>query len=176
MTIQKIESILKDSLVNIYKDNKSDLFIFNIIYKNQNQKDIETSSSEIDELRNKILLSSTNSNALKKEGEIIEKKISKEIITNQFVNLFDNIRQLLKTLNSLKISGYPSISEISLKIIDSKAYDENDIKKDLEQIINQYKEKTLFFPYLYFHYILIKYLLLVNFLLKIFHMQLIPMQ
>ncbi len=140
MTIQKIESILKDSLVNIYKDNKSDLFIFNIIYKNQNQKDVETSGGEIDELRNKILLSSTNSNALKKEGEIIEKKISKEIITNQFVNLFDNIRQLLKTLNSLQISGYPSISEISLKIIDSKAYDENDIKKDLEQIINQYKE------------------------------------
>jgi hypothetical protein len=55
---------LKESLVNIYKDNESDLFIFNVIYKNQNYKYAQSPYNEIDELRNKILLSSTISNAL----------------------------------------------------------------------------------------------------------------
>ena len=140
MTIQKINSILDESLVNIYKDNKTDLFIFNVSYKNQNGKIIETPHNEIDELRNKILLSSTTTNSGKKEGEKLDKKMSKEIITNQFVNLFDNIRQLIKTLNSLLVTGYPSVVDFSLKIRESKAFDESDVNKDLEQIINYYKE------------------------------------
>ena len=140
MTIQKINNILNESIVNIYKENNSDLFTINVSYRNQNGKLIETPNSEIDELRNKILLSSTNTNSLKKEGVKYEKKISKEIITNKFVNLFDNIRQLIKTLNSLLITGYPSVVDFSLKINDSKAFDENDARKDLEKIINYYKE------------------------------------
>ena len=40
MTIQKIDSILSQSLVNIFKDKKSDLFIFKVEYKNQNGKDV----------------------------------------------------------------------------------------------------------------------------------------
>ena len=56
------------------------------------------------------------------------------------MNLFDNIKQFLKTLNNLQISGYWNIDDISLKIIDSKADDENDMKKGLEQIITRYKE------------------------------------
>ena len=34
MTIQKIEKLLTDSIVDIYKDEKSDLFIYKINYKN----------------------------------------------------------------------------------------------------------------------------------------------
>ena len=139
MTIQKIDSILKNSLVNIYKDKKTDLFLFNLIYKSQNGKNVESSGNEIDELRNKILLSSSNTNVLEKEGLKFEKKVSKEIITNQFISLFDNLRQLINTLNSLQITGYPSVVDFSLKIIDSKGYEENDPKKDLEQITTYYK-------------------------------------
>ena len=138
MTIQKIDNILSQSLVNIYKDKNSDLFTFNVEYKNQSEKNILTPAKEIDELRNKILLSSSKVNVLQKEGNPLEKKMSKEIITNQFINLFDNIRQLISTLNNLLTTGYPSVVDFSLKIIDSKGFDENDMKKDLEQITNYY--------------------------------------
>ena len=140
MTIQKIDNILNKSLVNIYKDKISDLFIFDVEYKNQTGKDVKASANEIDELRNKILLSSTNTNVLQKDGGKLEKKMSKEIITYKFINLFDNIKQLLNSLNSLQTTGYPSVVDFSLKIIESKGYDENDMKKDLEQITIYYEQ------------------------------------
>jgi len=146
MTIQKIDNILKDSLVNIFKDKNSDLFIFNVEYEkyenqdNKKEKAVKVTvlPNEIDELRNKILLSSTNTNALQKEGNQLEKKQSKELITTQFINLFDNIKQLMNNLNSLQSTGYPSVVDFSLKIIDSKGFDENDMKKNLEQITTYY--------------------------------------
>ena len=139
MTIQKIDNILSQSLVNIFKDKKTDLFIFEVEYKNK-KGNVVASANEIDELRNKILLSSSNTNILQKEGGQIQKKMSKEIITHQFINLFDNIRQLMNSLNSLQSTGYPSVVDFSLKIIDSKGFDENDMKKDLEQITTYYEE------------------------------------
>ena len=140
MTIQKIDNILSQSLVNIYKDKKRGLFIFNVEYKNKNGINVETSAGEIDELRNKILLSSTNTHVVQKEGKKLEKKMSKEIITHQFINLFDNIKQLMNSLNSLQSTGYPSILDFTLKIIDAKGFDENDMKKELDQIITYYDE------------------------------------
>ena len=140
MTIQKIDNILSKSLVNIFKDKKSDLFIFEVEYKNQNEIDVKATSNEIDELRNKILLSSTNTNILQKEGAQLQKKMSKEIITHQFINLFDNIRQLMNSLNSLQSTGYPSVVDFTIKIVDSKGFDESDMKRDLEQITTYYDE------------------------------------
>ena len=140
MTIQKIDSILSQSLVNIFKDKKTDSFIFNVEYKNQNGIEVKTQANEIDELRNKILLSSTNTNILQKEGAQLQKKMSKEIITHQFINLFDNIRQLMNSLNSLQSTGYPSVVDFTIKIVDSKGFDESDMKKDLEQITTYYDE------------------------------------
>ena len=140
MTIQKIDSILHQSLINIYKDKNSDLMLFNVEYQNQKNMDIKISSNEIDELRNKILLSSTNTNVLQKDEGQLEKKMSKEIITYQFINLFDNIKQLMNSLNSLQSTGYPSVVDFTLKIIDSKGFDENDMKKNLEQITTYYDE------------------------------------
>ena len=47
MTIQKIEKLLTDSIVDIYKDEKSDLFIYKINYKNQNGEEKETGIKEL---------------------------------------------------------------------------------------------------------------------------------
>ena len=66
-----------------------------------------------EELRNKILMSSSNNN---------------EAITKKFTNLMDNIRHLTKTLNSLQKSGYPNVINFTLKVKDSIAYEENDEK------------------------------------------------
>jgi hypothetical protein len=45
MTIQKIDSILSQSLVNIFKDKKTDSFIFNVEYKNQNGIEVKTQAN-----------------------------------------------------------------------------------------------------------------------------------
>ena len=127
MTIQKIAKLLKNSSVKIFKEEKLHLFTFNMNYKNQKGQEVETKISELDELRNKIMLSSTNTtNVLKGNNEEEDNIISKERITRDFVNLIDSIKQLNKTLNSLLKSGYPDIINFSLKVKNSHAYDEND--------------------------------------------------
>ena len=148
MTIQKIDKLLKESSVDIYKDNNLDIFIYKIKYKNQNNQIIETGINELEELRNKIYMSSTNTNALNNVGDQKDdnNKAIKEKLTNEFVNLMDNIKQLTKTLNILQKSGYPNVINLSLKIKNSKAYEENDeneeniVRRDLQEIIDYYNE------------------------------------
>ena len=79
MTIQKIISLLKESSVKLYKEPQTNLFTFSIKYTNQNNQEVEAQINELEELRNKILMSSTNTNALKKEGDEDDqnKKLSK---------------------------------------------------------------------------------------------------
>ena len=141
MTIQKIDSILKESSVKLYKEQQLNLFTFSINYINQNNQNVEAKINELEELRNKILMSSTNTNVLKNEEEDEQnKRISKEKITKEFVTLIDNIKQLNDTLNSLLKSGYPKINNLSLIVKNSHAYDKNNSKKNLETIIEEYKE------------------------------------
>ena len=83
-------------------------------------------------MKNKILISSTNTNLLKKEGE--ESTITKEALTKKFIVLIDNIKQLTNTLNSLLKSGYPNIIDFKLKIEDSIAFEANNKEKKLQQI------------------------------------------
>ena len=150
MTIQKIDKLLKESSVEIYRDKDLDIFIYNIKYKNQNGQIIETGIHELEELRNKIYMSSTNTNALNNGGGGREdnNRAIKEKLTNEFVNLMDSIKQLTKTLNILQKSGYPNVINLSLKIKNSKAYEENDedeeniVRKDLQEIIDEYNEKN----------------------------------
>ena len=140
MTIQKVDSILKDSTVKLYKESNLNLYAFNIKYSSQNNKPIEM--NELEEIRNKLMMSSTNTNVLKNEGEEDEQnnKVSKEKITKEFIRLIDNIKQLNETLNSLLRSGYPKIISLSLIIKNSHAYDKNNSRKNLETIIEKYEE------------------------------------
>ena len=88
------------------------------------------------------MMSSTNSNAINKENE----KKSKEKIIKEFLNIIDNIMQLTNTLNILQRSGYPNVINLTLKINNSKVFEENDdneeniVRRDLEQIIEYYNE------------------------------------
>ena len=96
MTTQKINKILTSSNLEIYKEEKKDCFMYKIKYLNQKEKEIEIDINQIEELKNKILISSTNSNLLKEEGK--NDKINKEQLTNQFITLIDNINQLINLL------------------------------------------------------------------------------
>jgi len=138
MTTQKINKILMSSNLEIYKEEKKDCFMFKIKYLNQKEKEIEADINQIEELKNKILISCTNSNLLKEEGK--KDKINKEQLTNQFVALIDNINQLINTLDNLLIIGYPHILNLNLKIENSIAFDSNSREKDLNKIIDEYKE------------------------------------
>ena len=136
MTNQKIEKFLNNSKVEILKDKKTDIFIYKIKYKNQNGQDTEATLNELEELRNKILMSSSNNN---------------EAITKKFTNLMDNIRHLTKTLNSLQKSGYPNVINFTLKVKDSIAYEENDeneenvVVRELREIVDYYNEAKIKF-------------------------------
>ena len=136
MTTQKIYNLLKNSIVEIFNEN-NDYFSYHIKYMNQSEKIIEADINEIDELKNKILISSTNTNLIKEEGT--ENNINKEKLTNNFIVLIDNIKQLINTLNSLLKSGYPKINNLTLKIEDSNAFEANKKENDLQKIIEEYK-------------------------------------
>ena len=68
----KIQKILNDSNIEIYKDQKLNHFIFEIIFKDDEQKKGKEKISildinALDELRNKILISSMNNSSQKEE-------------------------------------------------------------------------------------------------------------
>jgi len=143
MTTQKINKILKLSNLEIFKDEKKDCFIFKINYSSQTEKVIEVDIDQIQELKNKILISSTKTNLLKEEGK--GDKINKEQLINQFVILIDNINQLINTLDNLVKAGYPDLPNLTLKIENSIAFDPNNREKDLQKIIDEYKTKNKVF-------------------------------
>ena len=120
MTTQKISKILQDSFLEIYKkDNENDEYTYKIQYLNSKNKKIEIDSKEIDELKNKILISSGSKilNILIKESK--NEIISKEELTKKFVELIENIQHLTKVLNQLIESGYPYINNLELQIKNS---------------------------------------------------------
>ena len=141
-TEKKIEKILKNSEVVFYKDmNNNNLYTFKIVYLNQSniKKDIDI--NELNELRYKIYMSGTGSNLITEEDKN-KKGGSKEILTNKYVSLIDNINQLNNTLNSLIKSGYPFVKDFSLKIENAIAFDSKHKNKTLEKIIEEYKSEN----------------------------------
>jgi len=84
--------------VNLFKDEKQNLFTFVFQYKKQGNQMTESNIKELEELRNKILMSSSNENILNKEIKDQEQNIlDRAKITKEFVNLIDNIKQLNQT-------------------------------------------------------------------------------
>ena len=130
-TIELVENLLKNSSLELFKNKESNSFIYTINKKNIN---------ELEELRNKILM--TNANKAKQEKEKDGKKKKdkdKAQITKEYINLIDNIKQLNKTLNNLVKSGYPDLQNLSLKIEDSQAKNKKN-NKNLEKMIEEYME------------------------------------
>ena len=136
MTTEKISNLLKDSSVDFFKDEINNFFTFHIQYKNRERQET-IGDIALDELRNKILLSSSNTNIIHNEDN---QALDKAKLTKDFVNLIDNIKQLNQTLNNIYRSGYFHIKKISLKIKDGKAFDEKEINKDLSKIIEEYNK------------------------------------
>ena len=105
MNIEKINNILKDSSINFYKDEKLNSYIFKILYKRIGKIYSEINIKELDELKKRIMISSSNENIFNKKGEIFSHKTKTEKISD-FISLFDILMELNKILNSLLKSGY----------------------------------------------------------------------
>ena len=134
MTKQKIESLLEESTLYLYKDKKDDLFTFKLEYRNKNNNKVESSENQLEELRNKILLTSSSSNNN-------EEKNDKSGLTKKYIKLIENLTKLTKTLNSLLKAGYPDLNEFKLKIRNSEAYNEKN-NSNLQTLMKDYKLKN----------------------------------
>ena len=127
--IQIINQLLKESIVNIYKEKKLDKFIYKIVMKTEYGEKREINFSEIEELKNKILISNNKISKIKK-----------------FLNIIGNINALINILNVLHNSGYPSLTPIILNINNSEVLGNNDengeniIKRKLKILIEYYDE------------------------------------
>ena len=135
MAIQKIQSLLNESTVYLYKDEKKDLFTFKLEYKNKNNIPIESLENQLEELRNKLLLSSTTSNNDNNND------INKTELTKKYIQLIDNLNKLTKTLNSLLKAGYPDLNSFTLKIKNSEAFHEKE-NLNLQKLMKNYKIKN----------------------------------
>ena len=140
MTTEIISNILKFSKVNIYNDEKINSFTCIIQYEKNEIEDNILNLNKLDELRNKLLLSSSNSNFNKNEDKQEQKVLDKAKLTKDFVNLIDNIKQLNQAMNCLLKSGYFHINNISLIIQNGKVIEESEQNKDLQKIIEEYNE------------------------------------
>jgi len=136
MTVQKIINLLNESEINIFEE-QNDIFSFEIFYINQKNEKVKLIPNQLDELKNKLLISSTNSSKIKKKKGKKDKE--KKALTDDFVNLLDSIKELTDTLNTLIRVGYPDIINLKLKVKNSQAFDEKDEKKILHNIIIEYK-------------------------------------
>ena len=139
MTIEKIRMMITNSVIDIYKNEENNDFTFKMMYiqkidNNENQEVVDI--KEIEELRNKTLLSSNNSKTLKYVKE--EESMNKMKIYNDYINLIDDIKQLTSTLNKLSHIGYPHIVDLKLNVKNSVVKDEKG--KLLKDIIEKYKD------------------------------------
>ena len=125
MTIEKVDKILKESKIEIKNKKDTDLIVFEIEY--DNGKIIH--SNELDELRNKLLMSSSN---------------NRRDLSKSYIDLIDNIKQLTKTLNILLKLGYPNNLNLVFNVKNSDAVLDNDDDDDkilkLGQVVNNYKK------------------------------------
>ena len=137
MTIEKISNILENSKVEIYEE-KNEIFMFKVLYKNLKGELVHLTPNELDELKNKLLISSTNSSKLKKEKG--KEDIQKKDLTNAFKKLLDDIKDITDVLNNLIKAGYPYVINLNLKVEKAVAYDEANNKKILKDIIVDYRE------------------------------------
>ena len=137
-TNEKISQILKKSVVDIYK-NETNLITFEFTYtqKTDNGEKIQVDKiKDLEELKNKILLSSNNTRMLNGQNE--EEIIDKKILSKNFVNLIDNIKQLTLTLNNLLHIGYPHI--LNLKLYIENLSVKGDDGRELKNIMADYKK------------------------------------
>ena len=124
----KIEQILKYSIIDIKFNTKKRLIEIDGTYKDLRSQEKPFDYNDLQELNDRALLFCNQSfdNFAKDTVENIEDKKKNFLI---FISIFENIDQLIKYLNSLYIKGYPYSWKITLQI-------KNNIAKSKGKVLN----------------------------------------
>ena len=126
ITIQRIDGILKESIIVIHEDKEVDKFIYYIRYRNHHSEMSEIDAESIEYLRNNVSILKENNKGKK---------------SKKFSNIIENINALTNIINILYKSGYPSSHELNLKINNSQVFEEkNNERKDLQKLIEYYSK------------------------------------
>ena len=124
---ERISQLLRESIINIYKEEKSDKFIYDIEYTIQNGKVRRSDMDDLENMKNSIIISKRNNDEDNNEER-------------QFLEINENIGQLVNILNKLEKSGYPSLINLTFKINNSEVFEEDVRRRNLKEIIDHYYE------------------------------------
>ena len=131
----KIEQILKFSIIEMNLDNKTRMINIKGTYKDISNQTKTFDYNDLQELHDRALLfcNKTFDNIVKDTVDNIEDKQKNSEI---FVDIIENIGQLINYLNSLYIKGYPYSLDIILQIKNSSALCE---EKEINILLEDYK-------------------------------------
>ena len=127
---KKIENILNNSNITVCNDGIE--ILFDGIYINENKEPKKFNIEELIELRDRALLNKQNSK-------------DEERRTKRFVNLVNDINQLIENISLLCLSGYTQDIKIEIQIENNKNFDKNDKTKNIKKIIKNYHDLNKIF-------------------------------
>ena len=127
---KKIENILNDSNITIF--NNVTEILFEGLYINDNKEPKPFNMDDLTELRDRALLNRQNSR-------------EEERRTKKFVNLVNDLNQLIENISLLCMSGYTQDIKIEIQIEKNRIFDKKDKDKNIKKLIKYYHElnKTL---------------------------------
>ena len=131
----KIEQILKYSTLDIFFDNELRSFQIKGNYKNISNQEKIFNYNELEELHDRALLLS-NQTFEKFTNNALENIETRKKNSKIFLEIIDNINQLIIYLKSLYIKGYPNPLEIKLQIKESLCSAEG---KEIKELLKFYK-------------------------------------
>ena len=134
---KKIEQILKFSNIKLLFNDNNRLFEIIGTYTNILDNDNTFNNNDLQELHDRALLFSNQ--AFDDIADVTDNFKKKQQNSKEFVEIVENINQLLNYLTLLYIKGYPNLLKVDLIIEKSRVMDINRIK-DIKQIISYYKK------------------------------------
>ena len=135
---KKIEQILKFSNIKLFFNDDNRLFEIIGTYTNILDNDNTFNNNDLQELHDRALLFS-NQAFDDIANDVTDNLKKKQQNSKEFVEIVENINQLLNYLTLLYIKGYPNLLKVELIIEKSRVTDINRIK-DIKQIISYYKK------------------------------------
>ena len=135
---KKIEQILKFSNLKLFFNDNTRLFEIIGTYTNILDNDKTFNNNDLQELHDRALLFS-NKAFDDLANDVTDNIKKKQQNSKEFVEIVENINQLMNYLTLLYIKGYPNLLKVELIIKDSEVMDINR-ENNIKQIIQNYKK------------------------------------
>ena len=134
----KIEQILNSSIIDIFFDNETRSFKVSGAYKDISNQKKRFDYNDLQELHDRALLFS-NKTFDNMANNVVENIEDKKKNSENFVDLVENINQLINYLISLYIKGYPNPLKIIIQVEKSIALIE---RKNIKILLDNFKNMS----------------------------------